>query len=301
MRRWDEPPTRVSGPIGRRTARGVALAAVLMVAGGALASRAGGSGTPAPATMDAAQVEGVGGPGAKGRSTDVERRPLLRGVRGGSVEPGRIAGAGDSAKGTAGEGAGDKGLTSVVVPLALVIGLACLCAAVLRRAMAAQGGLSGPARAPAGILEVLGRYPLSRGQGLVLLRVDRRVLLLSQQAGLRGVGPGLATLAEFTDPEDVASILAKVQDAEGQSAAARFRALLQAAERGEVEAEVPMVEEAVLRFPDDPRPMAEAGGMGAAAVRRPADAVSALRERIARMGGNVGASGRQAGGKEDAA
>jgi len=295
MRRWDELPTRMSGRAGRRLARGVALAAVLMAAGGALSSRVEGSGTPALATMDAAPVEGVSGSGSAGGSADVERRPLLRG---GSVERARVPGAGDNAKPTAGERASDTGLSSVALPLVLVIGLACLCAAVLRRAMAAQGGLSGPARAPAGILEVLGRYPLSRGQGLVLLRVDRRVLLLSQQAGLRGAGPGLATLAEFTDPEDVASILAKVQDAEGQSATARFRALLQAAERGEAEADVPSVEEAVLRFPDDPRPAPEASGP---VVRRPADAVSALRERIARMGGSGAANVRQAGGKEDAA
>lgn len=89
----------------------------------------------------------------------------------------------------------------------------------------------GAGASPAGVLEVLGRFPIGRGQTLVLLRIDNRVLLLAQTSpGLRlrgGGGAGsLTTLCEVTNPEDVASLLLKVQDAEQASTAAKFGDLL---------------------------------------------------------------------------
>jgi hypothetical protein len=60
----------------------------------------------------------------------------------------------------------------------------------------------------------------------VLLKLDRRVLLLSQTSGGRLGGTGFATLAEITDPEEVASILVKARDDEGDSMAERFRSML---------------------------------------------------------------------------
>lgn len=84
----------------------------------------------------------------------------------------------------------------------------------------------GPAgRAPSGVLEVLGRYPVARGQSLVLLRLDRRILLLGQS------GAGFSMLSELTDPEEVASLLVKTRDDEGASMAARFNELLREMER----------------------------------------------------------------------
>ncbi len=84
----------------------------------------------------------------------------------------------------------------------------------------------GPAgRAPSGVLEVLGRYPVARGQSLVLLRMDRRVLLLGQTSA------GFATLSEVCDPEEVASLLVKTRDEEGASMAAKFNELLRDMER----------------------------------------------------------------------
>jgi hypothetical protein len=91
------------------------------------------------------------------------------------------------------------------------------------------------------VLEVLGRYPVGRGTTLVLLKLDRRVLLMSQSAGGRlGAGAGFTTLCEVTDPEEVASILVKTRDEEGSSMAERFRTLLKRsdAEISRAEAEV---------------------------------------------------------------
>jgi hypothetical protein len=123
--------------------------------------------------------------------------------------------------------------------LALVMGAAFL----LKRMARAHGGLLGAAgpggRAPAGVLEVLGRYPLSRGQTLILLKLDRRILLISQAAGGRFGNASLATLCEITDPDEIASILVKVRDDEGDSMARRFQSVLGSADRaaGDVIAE----------------------------------------------------------------
>lgn len=132
----------------------------------------------------------------------------------------------------------DHPLVRTVGSLAVVLGLIFTLAAVARRlhgksagSLAAAFGLPGAAPSPSGILEVLGRFPVGRGQTLILLRVDTRILLLAQSTpGLRiRGGPasgGIVTLAQFTDAEEVASILMKVQDADQASTAARFGELL---------------------------------------------------------------------------
>jgi hypothetical protein len=73
-------------------------------------------------------------------------------------------------------------------------------------------------KAPSGVLEVLGRYPVSRGSMLVLLKLDRRILLVSQQSG-RG-GTTMQTLTEITDPAEVASLVARTADGSAPSARA---------------------------------------------------------------------------------
>jgi flagellar biogenesis protein FliO len=115
--------------------------------------------------------------------------------------------------------------------LGVVTGLALAGWVIVRLLARAQGGLAatlGPAgRAPSGVLEILGRYPLGRAQTLVLLRIDRRVLLLSQTAtGRLGAGAAFTTLCEITEPEDVASILVKSRDDESAENSSRFNSLL---------------------------------------------------------------------------
>lgn len=123
--------------------------------------------------------------------------------------------------------------------LALVLGVIFVGAQVFKRtvakspSLAAAMGASG--KAPAGILEILGRYPVGRGATLVLLRIDRRILLLSQtaSAGGRGIirasGTSLGTLCEITDADEVASLLAKARDDDGESLAAKFQSILRGA------------------------------------------------------------------------
>jgi hypothetical protein len=99
-----------------------------------------------------------------------------------------------------------------------------------RRRGGIASSLGAGGKAPSGVLEVLGRYPIGGGVSLVLLRLDRRLLLLSQTQRLlgRGASPGgFRTLCEITDPEEVASILVKTQDEAGESMTQRFNGLLQ--------------------------------------------------------------------------
>jgi hypothetical protein len=81
------------------------------------------------------------------------------------------------------------------------------------------------------VLEILGRYPVGRGTTLILLKMDRRILLLSQCGGGKlGRGAGMTTLSEVSDPEDVASILLKTRDEEQSTLAQRFQSMLKGEE-----------------------------------------------------------------------
>ncbi|MEM8756165.1 MAG: flagellar biosynthetic protein FliO [Planctomycetota bacterium] len=117
---------------------------------------------------------------------------------------------------------------NTVASLAAVIGLVVVCAAGYRWVMQRSGALAGQpgaSRSPGGILDVLGRYPVGRGQTLLLMKVDRRVLLVAQSAGARvGAPPSMATLCEIADPDEVASIVGKTSASGGGFAEALTKA-----------------------------------------------------------------------------
>lgn len=141
-----------------------------------------------------------------------------------------------AAAGAAGSGWGIRTVLALLAVLSLIF----IGATVVRRLAVFGGDLAcslGPGgRAPSGVLSVLGRYPVGGGERLVLLKIDRRVLLLSQSVGRwRSPGSGFRTLCEITDPEEVASILVKTRDEQGDSIASRFRSLLQGEEAGHAE------------------------------------------------------------------
>jgi hypothetical protein len=111
------------------------------------------------------------------------------------------------------------------------------------------------------VLEVLGRYPVGRGANLVLLKLDRRVLLLCQLHGKGGPQGAMSTLCEITDPEEVASILVKTRDAQGETLARKFQGVL---------ARQHAADEAAILQPSAERP-------------RAGTAVASLRSRLASM------------------
>jgi flagellar biogenesis protein FliO len=122
-----------------------------------------------------------------------------------------------------------SGWLRTVLALGAVITLLIVMKVVVQKLAGRRGGLvsqlGAGGRAPSGVLEVLGRYPVSRGHSLVLLRMDRRILLLGQSSN------GFRMLTEVTDPEDVASLLIKTRDDDGASTAAKFTTLLREMER----------------------------------------------------------------------
>lgn len=109
---------------------------------------------------------------------------------------------------------GGQSTITMLASLFAVVGLIILLGALYKWLSSKAGGLAGQVgaggKSPAGILSVLGRYPLGRGQTLVLLQVDRRVLLLCQSAsGRMGRVITTTTLSEIANPDEVASIIAK--------------------------------------------------------------------------------------------
>jgi len=104
-----------------------------------------------------------------------------------------------------------------------------------------RGQLGAGGRSPSGLLQVLGRYPVARGQTLVLLKLDRRVLLLCQTQS------AFSPLAEVTEPDEVASILRQSRDAEEESLSSRFNALLGLVERDPATARTDDIDMAMLR------------------------------------------------------
>lgn len=98
-----------------------------------------------------------------------------------------------------GVGAGE--IARVVIALAAVLGLLLVARAAIRR----MGGLSGGGR-PGGIMNILGRYPVARGQSLLLLRVGAGRILLVHQGR-----QSMTTLAEVSDADEVARLVARIE------------------------------------------------------------------------------------------
>ncbi len=101
-----------------------------------------------------------------------------------------------------------------------------------KRVARLSGGLAGQVgaggRAPAGLVEVLARYPMGARQTLVVIRFDRRVLLCSMAGGGRSGAASMTTLCELDQPEDVASVLVKARDESGDSIARSFERAIEA-------------------------------------------------------------------------
>lgn len=182
------------------------------------------SGSLTPAVEEAVSAEAVGEAAQVGggwmdpASLVAEAQPL------GAPSPQRGAGAATS------NAFSGSGILRTLIALGIVIALIYACRGVLRRAVRNSGSLSvlltAGGRAPSGVLEVLGRYPIAKRTTLVLLKVDCRVLLLSQSEH------GFQTLAEISDPEEVASILRKTSSEQSDSLSDRFASIFRQFERG---------------------------------------------------------------------
>lgn len=91
--------------------------------------------------------------------------------------------------------------------LAIVIFLILFLRGLIRRFAGPFAGI--PAKG--GVLEILARYPFGKNQSLVLLKLDQKILLLCQTP------QNVQTITEVNEPEDVASLLKKIRDDNGES------------------------------------------------------------------------------------
>lgn len=191
-----------------------------------------------PATADTEQPAAASGTAQAnpGGSLQDDLRPgeTLPPIR--EQSPAALVGAGDPAP-AAGRASIDQGWLQTVAALGGVLLLILGLSQLFKRLARSQGGLAGQigagGSAPTGILEVIGRYPLGTGMTLVVLKFDRRVLLVANGASGRGKharGATMQTLCELSDPEDVASVLLKARNADGESIARSFERALQEAD-----------------------------------------------------------------------
>jgi len=104
-------------------------------------------------------------------------------------------------------------VTRMFAALAVVLGLLILLRIFLKRA---SGLLAGGGR-PSGVLEILARYPVGRGQSLMILKMARRILLVHQ------AGSSMNTLTQVTDGEEVAALLARMEAGARSREAIRFK------------------------------------------------------------------------------
>jgi len=91
---------------------------------------------------------------------------------------------------------------------------------IIRKMIGRAPGWLGASARPSGVMEVLARYPMGKGQSLVLLRLARRVLLLHQANG------SMTTLSEMSEPQEVAQLLARLESGARDRDALRFRSTL---------------------------------------------------------------------------
>jgi flagellar biogenesis protein FliO len=140
------------------------------------------------------------GAAAEGRSLGLPQRLLGNSTASGSED----ADQDDAVGGTPSKGLfpsirGDA--LQVFSALAVVLGIMLSLRSVLRRS---AGGLARAGR-PSGVLEILARYPIGRGQQLMVLKLARRILLIHQN------GSAMTTLSEVSDPDEVASLLGRIE------------------------------------------------------------------------------------------
>lgn len=105
-------------------------------------------------------------------------------------------------------------LMQVFGALAVVLSLLFATRSILRRISGAAGGAR-----PSGVVEILARYPVARGQQLILLKLARRILLVHQN------GSAMTTLSEIVDENEVASLLARVEAGTAKKDAGTFKTI----------------------------------------------------------------------------
>ena len=140
------------------------------------------------------------------------------------VKPVAVEGDPSAEDRTLAAGGAETGFLGELLPTGAALGGTLLAIVLARSAVKRWGGglgnaLSGGKR-PSGVVEVLARYPVARGQQVVLMKVGRRVLVVHQG------GAAMQTLSEFTGADEVADLLARCEAGSRGTAQFSFDSLL---------------------------------------------------------------------------
>ncbi len=112
-------------------------------------------------------------------------------------------------------------IARILGALGVVLGLLVVLRMVFRR----FGGVLGSAGRPSGVIEIMARYPMGKGQVLLVLKMARRIILVHH------CGTSMTTLSELTDPDEVASLLARLEAGSRPRDSLRFQSTLKSFER----------------------------------------------------------------------
>ena len=107
-----------------------------------------------------------------------------------------------------------------LLPTGLALGATLLAIVLARSAVKRFSGKMGAGKRPQGVVEILARYPVARGQQIILLKVGRRVIVTHQGA------QGMQALSEFSSEADVADLLARCEAGTRAASPFSFDALL---------------------------------------------------------------------------
>lgn len=104
----------------------------------------------------------------------------------------------------------------IIAAMGVVIGLLILLRYILQKTTT---GIGGGGR-PSGVLEILARYPIARGQQLILLKLGRRIILAHQTSTC------LETISEISDADEVAGLLTRIEAGSREKIGSKFRSML---------------------------------------------------------------------------
>jgi flagellar biogenesis protein FliO len=119
----------------------------------------------------------------------------------------------------------ERGFIDELLPTGVALGATLLAIVLARSAARRFGARLAGGRRPQGVVEVLARYPVARGQQVVLLKVGRRVIVAHQG------GQGMQALSEFVGEAEVADILARCEEHVRATSPFSFDALLRKSDR----------------------------------------------------------------------
>jgi len=158
----------------------------------------------------------VHGQGGQGNVEPQADRPLFRP---GTAPARQTASAEPASDGTLASSR-ERTVLSELLPTGVALGATLLVIVLARSAVKRFGGGAVAGRRPQGVVEVLARYPVARGQQVVLLKVGRRVIVAHQGA------QGMQTLSEFAGEAEVADLLARCEAGARAASPFSFDALL---------------------------------------------------------------------------